>query len=275
LSGVSFSDLANTRGISAGTATVHYWDELGGASSVLLENPVGEQDTLIDLKSGGSAQPGSLIQVDREIMRVTEVKGPSQYEVVRGVLTTPATSHASDAVVYHLDRTTFVIPFAADFFGSPYSGSWAYSISLPNVRVAGLELFLTNAYGNGPAGELCLTQLEDYGIRTLSGGQYCLQVDGFLAVQESIAPPLVVDAPHAVRDIFAVLGTSADGPVQVQVKLNGSPLGTVTVPAGLTVSNSVSGFGLPALAAGAILSAGILSVGQTYPGADLTVVVRL
>ena len=275
LSGVSFSDLANTRRISAGTVTVHYWDELGSAPSVMLQTPVGLEDTLLELKSPGSAQPGSLIQVDREVMQVSKVKSSTLYDVVRGALTSPAAAHGVDAAVYPLDRKTLVIPFAPDFFGSPYSSNWAYPISLPNVRVAGLELFLTNAFGNGPAGELPLTHLENYGLRTLSGGQYCLQVDGFLAVQDSIAPPLVVDAPHAIQDIFAVLGTAADGPVQVQVKLNGDLLGTVTVPAGLTVSNSVPGFGLPGLAAGAILSAAIVSVGQIYPGADLTVVVRL
>ena len=35
--------------------------------------------------------------------------------------------------------------FAQDFFGSPASGSYAYPITIPDVRIAAAELFMTNS----------------------------------------------------------------------------------------------------------------------------------
>jgi hypothetical protein len=42
-----------------------------------------------------------------------------------------------------------------------------------------------------------------------------------------------------------------------------------------TISNDVSGQGLPPLAAGDQITLAVQSVGRTYPGADLTVIIRL
>lgn len=42
-----------------------------------------------------------------------------------------------------------------------------------------------------------------------------------------------------------------------------------------TISNDVSGRILPPLAAGDQITLAVQSVGQTYPGADLTVIIRL
>jgi hypothetical protein len=115
----------------------------------------------------------------------------------------------------------------------------------------------------------------DNGLRTLSGGQYSIQVDGFLAVDQSAAAALVTDAAHSVRDVFAVLGTSADQPVQLQVNVNGVSYCQLTIPIGLLVSNSVDGATLPPLVSGAQITLAVLAVGQTLPGADLTVLIRL
>ncbi len=104
-------------------------------------------------------------------------------------------------------------------------------------------MFVTNEKGNSPAAAICLTQSVDNGLRTLSGGQYSIQVDGFLAVDQSVAPALVVEAAHSVRDVFAVLGTAADAAVQLQVNVNGSRVLPADVSRrGMIVSNSVAGF---------------------------------
>jgi hypothetical protein len=115
----------------------------------------------------------------------------------------------------------------------------------------------------------------DQGLRTLSGGQYSIQVDGFLAVESSAAPALVVEAAHSVRDIFAVLGSVADADVNLRVDVDGSPYCSLTIPAGASTSAAVSGSVSGPLAVGAKVTLAVLAVGQTYPGANLTVLIRL
>jgi hypothetical protein len=84
-----------------------------------------------------------------------------------------------------------------------------------------------------------------------------------------------MDASHAVREIYAVLGTAADAAVQLQLNVNGNLYCPLTFAASASVSNSVAGKTLAPLAAGSQVTLAILSVGQTYPGADLTVLIRM
>jgi hypothetical protein len=276
LSGVSFTDLTNTRTISAATLTMYYWDELQGQPAIALASAVGTGDTLLSLSSAGSAQAGSFLQIELEVIRVEAVQNNgTQYSVTRAMHGSEAAAHAAQAVVYHLLNKTVIAPFPPDFFGTPYSGSWSYPILLPDARVASAGLFVTNQKGNSPGRGICLTHTVDCGLRTLSGGQYSIQVDGYLAVDQSVAPALLVEAPHAVRDVFAVLGKPADAAVELQLKVNDTPYCTLTFAVGMTVSDSADGNALPPLASGARVTLAVLSVGQTYPGADLTVLIRL
>jgi len=112
-------------------------------------------------------------------------------------------------------------------------------------------------------------------LRTLSGGQYSIQVSGFLAVDQSAAPALVIEAAHSVRDVFAILGTAADNVIQLQLNVNGSAYCQLSLAASAIVSDSVDGSTLPPLQPESQVTLSILSVGQTYPGADLTVLIRL
>ena len=276
LSGVSFTDLTNTRSISSATLTMYYWDELQGTPNLALANGVDGDAAVIDLNPATAAGVGSFVQVDREVMRVEEVlTGGSQYRVTRGVHGTAATSHDSGRPVYRLASRTVIASFPAGFFGSPYSGSWKDPIPMADVRIASAELFVTNAHGNSPVASIYLTNNDDNGLRTLSGGQYSIQVAGFLAVDESAAPPLLVEASHAVRDIYAILGTAADAQVSVRLKVDGTDYCTLTFAAGQFVSSSVDGLSLPPLASGAKITLGVVQVGHSYPGADLTVLIRL
>jgi hypothetical protein len=276
LSGISFTDLTNTRSISAATLTVYYWDELQGKSTITLAVTAAIDDVTIDLGSAGTFQAGDFVQIDNEVLHVEEVQNSGmRYQVTRGAHGSEATAHPNQTAVYHLASKTVIAPFPRDFFGSPYSGSWSYPISLPDSRVASAELFVTNTHGNSPASSIFLTHTVDKGLRTLSGGQYSVQAEGFLAVDQSIAPPIVIESPHAVRDVFAVLGREADAEVQVQVNVNGMAYCTVTFAPGASVSNTVNGSDLAPLPAGAQVTVSVLSVGQTYPGSDLTVLIRL
>jgi hypothetical protein len=177
--------------------------------------------------------------------------------------------------LFHLLKRTSIAPFPQDFFGSAYSGSWSHSVSLPQARICCAELFVTNRQGNSKAGYISLTNTADLGLRTLSGGQYTIQVDGFLAVDHDATPPLVIERSNVVRDIFAVLGKPADGPVNLELRLDDTFYCALNFVPGSTASNSVNGAFLPPLSAGSRVDTAITAVGAAYPGADLTVVIRL
>ena len=276
LSGVSFTDLTNTTTISAATLTMHYWDELRGRPSLTLAQAVGVGDTTLALSAAGDATAGSFVQIDAEVVRVDAVANSgTQYQVTRGMHTSPAAAHAAQAAIYGLQDKTAIAAFPPDFFGSPYSGSWSEAVTLPDARVASAEMFVTNARGNSPVRSICLTSAVDGGLRTLSGGQYSIQVDGYLAVEDAVAPPLVVEAAHSVRDVFAVLGSVADAEVRLRVDLNGLAYCTLSIPAGTTTSAAADGNDTGPLPSGAKVTLAVLAVGQTYPGADLTVLIRL
>jgi len=216
------------------------------------------------------------VQAGAEVMRVDAVQdNGTQYQVTRGMHGTTAAAYGAQTRVYGLAKKTVIAPFPAGFFGSPYSASWMYPIPMPDVRVASAELFVTNDIGNSATSSICVTNNDDCGLRTLSGGQYTIQVDGYLAVEDPVAPAVVVDASHAVRDIFAVLGQAADAPVQLQVNVNGAAYGTLAFTTGMIVSNVIGGLTVPPLTAGAQVTVSVQSVGQVNPGANLTVLIRL
>jgi hypothetical protein len=129
--------------------------------------------------------------------------------------------------------------------------------------------------GNSSTTGICLTHNDESGLRTLSGWQYSIQVDGFLAVEQSVAPAIVVEAAHSVRDVFAILGSAADAQVQVQVNVNGALYCTLTFAPGTIASNSIFGSTLRPLQVMDQVTVAVLSVGQVYPGANLTVLIRL
>ena len=76
-----------------------------------------------------------------------------------------------------------------------------------------------------PTGTVAVTQTIDGGLRTLSGGQYSIEVDGFLAIENGAAPDVMIEATHSVRDIYAVVREApadSTGPTNspIQIRLN-------------------------------------------------------
>jgi hypothetical protein len=280
VSGIGFTSLDNTRTISAGTLTLAYWDELSGPSSVALTATVGTGDATVNLSVAISAQVGDLIQIDSEILAVSAAaSNATSVSVTRGAEGTSAAVHATQSLVYFLIKKTFVMPFARDFMGSPASGSYAYPVSMPDARIAAAELFMTNSQGNSNVARLPFTSTTDLGLRTLSGGQLSIQLEGPLAIQTNAAPPLIMDTAHAVRDVYAVLGEPPTGaPVTVQITKNGQSYCQLTIPVNATVSNTVDGFALGPLQSQAQIGVDITAVTQSAgvaPGSDLTVMIRL
>src|SRR5207244_6018399 len=98
LAGVGFTDLTNTRTISAATLTLFFWDELRSPSTESLANVVEAGDTTIALNSAGTAEAGDMIQIESEVLEVVQVQnGGLTYEVTRG-------SHGSTAAARSEER---------------------------------------------------------------------------------------------------------------------------------------------------------------------------
>jgi hypothetical protein len=280
VAGIGFGSLDNVRTISAGTLTLAYWDELNPAPLILLSVAIGASDTVLTLAAATSVRAGDLIQIEAEIMVAQQsVNNGTSVQVTRGSHGSSVTNHSAQRALYFLVKKTFIMAFAHDFFGSPASGSYAFPVAIPDVRIAAAELFVTNTRGNSTVATQSFTNTTDLGLRTLSGGQLSIQVEGPLAIQTNAAPPLLVESPHAVRDVYAVVQEPPAGaPIAVQVTQNGQPYCQLTIPIGATVSNVVDGFAVGALLSKGQIGLDILSVIETadaQPGSDLTVTIRL
>jgi hypothetical protein len=276
LVGIGFEDGKNTRTVSAGTLTLLYWNELLELPLIGLGEAVDEESAWITVAGAHGITAGDVIQVDSEVMSVLSVDD-GLLEVERGAFVCSAEEHAAGAPVYRLARRTYVVPFARDFFGSPASGSHSFPITIPDVRIAAAELYLTNERGDGPVGRKSFMHLSQSGIRTLSGGQFSMQVEGVIALQRDATPSLMVEDTHAVRDVFAVLRQKAAGDVTVRVRQDSDTYCELTIPMGAGRA-SVSGFELGPLRAKAELSLDVIRVPQwpdAFPGADLTVTLRM
>jgi hypothetical protein len=148
LSGVGFATLANTETIEAGTLGLFFWEELNSPTTYSLIGDITSTQTTVDLSAAGPAVVGNFVQVDSEILEVTDVASEgTQYEVIRGAFGGTAAEHGEGTLVYHLRRLIVMVPFVRGFFGSPASDAFRYSVFLPNVRIGAAELYMTNAVG--------------------------------------------------------------------------------------------------------------------------------
>ena len=282
LAGVAFATLENTRSVLAGTLTLHYWSELSAPQALSLASGVDDTTEEITTSAPLTGAVGTLVQVGSELVQIVEVNGVTA-TVVRGVQNSAAVAHDPGVSLFPLEQKSFVVPFSRGFFGSPASGSFSFPIFLPDVRVSAADLFMTNARGNGETGKASFTGFLNGGLRTLSGGQISIQVEGHLAIQTGAAPELVIEEGHSVRDIFATVRQAPVGAdIELRLNLNGVEYCSLVIPAtppGTTITlDPVNGFNLRPLEAMDRLSLDIVSVGQTTttaPGRDLTVTIRL
>jgi hypothetical protein len=279
VAGISFPTLDNTRTITAASLTIHYWDELNSPSTARLLSAVTDSDGEIRLQGLPVLEEGALLQLEREIVKILRRVADGRYAVTRGDRGTTAQPHPADTTAYLLQRRTVVLPFVRSFFGTPASGSYSFPVYLPNARVAAAEMIMTNARGASETSPVAVTHTIDQGLRTLSGGQIVLQVDGFLAIQSGAIPPFIVESSYAVGAIRAfVREAPAATPLLVRVKRNGATYADLTIDPGQTQSIEVSGFGKPPLLPGTVLDLDIVSAGglnDGSPGRDLTVILAL
>jgi hypothetical protein len=276
---VGFATFDNTRSVAAGTLTLRYWDELLSPCELFLSGLVEEAATTVTV-SAASVVAGQYLQIGEEILRVDAVAaGGTTLQVTRGSHGSTATEHAAGEPVYGLQERTEIVPFSRDFFGSPASGSYNYTVNLSHARVAAADLFVTNQRGDSPVDQRHFTATAEFGLRTMLGGQLSLQVEGPLSIEDDATPPLVIEDYLAMQDIYAVVQEApTEIPVELRLRQDSDVICTLTIPVNATTSNVVDGFGLAPLRAGSLLHLDIVSVGQTVtstPGADLTVTVRL
>ncbi len=282
ISQVGFADLTNTSSITSGTLELFYWNELLSPSSFQLSSPVDGSSGSISLVSVGQPSVGQIIQIGAELMTVLSVNtGTNQYQVARGSLGSPASLHSAGDSIFHLQSSTLIVPFGLNFFENRASLNFLHTVDLPDVRVCGAQFFVTNAFGDSQATQQSYLALTEMGLRTLSGGQFSLQLSGTVATQQNAAPPLFIQATHAVRDIRASLNQPASGfSIAVDVLQNGVVYGSVAISSANTISNVLDGVSLPPLTEGATLSLNITLnaianfQGSLNPGRDLTVTIR-
>ena len=237
-------------------------------------------DTTVTLNVASTAQLDDFIQIDAEIFQVDSVQsGGLKLTITRGAHRSVAAAHAAGAVVYLLERKTVIVAFLSAFFASPASADYTYSIFLPDVRVVAAEFYVRNMFGTSPVLHVPYSATTDGGLRTLSGGQIALQVDGYLAVQTDATPPFIMDEAHVPHDILATVREApVGGVVTLVVRQDSAAYSTLTIADGDLVSNTVTGLGMPALGVGAQVHLDVINVpgaANTLPGRDLTVTIRL
>jgi hypothetical protein len=275
--GIGFSVLENTQTISTGTFQLYFRNELAGPSEFTLSTAINDTDATITLNKAGPALPGDLVQIDAEILKVTDVQhGGIDYVVERGQYLSTATTHAGVAAVIHLQTKTLTVPFESSFFGTVPGGAWTHSEWIPNIRLACADLWLTNRFGQSPIGTTNYSALADGGLRTMRGGQFNFQVEGLLAILDDAVPLVSVQDTLSVRDIYAAVKEAPSGAaIQLRIRQDGVELGILSIGDGQVVSTAVNGAELPVLQAGSNLRLDVVTVGTGFPGRDLTVTIRV
>jgi hypothetical protein len=283
LSQVGFTDLTNIASVASGTLTVFVWNELLTPSIYVLAAPLDAASTTVSLTIAGTPYAGQLVQVGAELMTVLSTNaGTNVYGVARGSAGSSSSTHNAGDSVLHLQATTVIAPFGHNFFANRASVNFLHTFGLPDVRVCAAQFFVTNAFGDSQAFTQCYTTALDGGLRTLSGGQFCIQVSGSLAMQQNAAPPLLIEASHAVRDIRASVNQAPTGfGISISLFQNGILYCSLNIPTASNTSGVLDGVQLPPFLAGASITMSLtLTVvpgftGSISPGRDLTVTIRL
>ncbi len=112
-----------------------------------------------------------------------------------------------------------------------------------------------------------------------TGGQYSIEVQGYLAIETNAAPPLIVDTTQSVRDVTAYVNEAPEGGAVTMDLMQGSSLWcSLKIEAGKVASATTDGSALAQLKEGSRLSLNITAVpggGSAAPGRDLTVTIRV
>lgn len=283
LSEIGFSSDDNVASVSSGTLNLYYWSELTG-TNMSLQSSIDNVSSAISFSSALDLTGTRFFQVGTEILYVLiQIANQSNsYYVLRGQLGSSVTSQPAGVPVVPLVNGKLVVPFATDFFQNRASVNVIHSFNLPDVRVAAAEFFVTNGFGSSQATTTCFTGSDSGGLRTLSGGQFSLQISGYVGSIQNATPPLLVETAHAIRDVRATLGQPSVGyDTRINVFQDQILLCSLAIPAGATSSNLIDGSQLAALRKEALLTANISqsltaqASANAKPAKDLTTTIRM
>ncbi len=278
---LSFATLENLSSVFVAQLGLLYWDELEAPTPLSLAQTLAEPASQVTL--AGLSQPlseGSLLQVEEEIFEITgPPSAPGIYPVARARFGTAAADHAAALPVFVLSRWETTMSFAPGFFNSDSALGFRHHVRLPNVRISAADMVLFNRLGPSPRAEASYTAFNNFGLRSLPGGQIINSIQGYLAIEAAAGNTYVLDRKTVVRDVFAYAQEPPTGaPVEIMVRVNGAPYCELVIPAGNFASNTFNAFNLPALLPGARITADILNVpsaAQGLPGKDLNIVLQL
>jgi hypothetical protein len=134
-----------------------------------------------------------------------------------------------------------------------------------NDRLRRIASIITTTGANGAAG-------------SSGAGQITLSVAGILAIESDVAPPFSLGQSTSFSQAVLLLKQPPIGsPVSVQLFVNGKPWGAAITTSSTSASIDVSGAGpIPAnqLLRLDITAVGALLTGVSFPGSDLTVILR-
>lgn len=171
----------------------------------------------------------------------------------------------------------------------PELGSFAEARRLINDRLQRIESFITTG-GGGVTAEWVTAQIAALTARVeskiaaavkatpaadpvaVTGGQVVLSIPGTLAIESNAAALLAYREARKVSEVELLVKQAPLGAdVDVRVLVDGATMTTVKLLAGQTAVKSAASF---AIAAGKPVRIDITNVGTTFPGADLSVILR-
>jgi len=273
----SFTDLSAARTIRAAKFTVWAWDETAPVTAQ-LSGGIDADDTSLGTDDLSGFTEGDYCVLDSEIVRVFDFVG-STAMIDRAQLESSAATHSSGATLIRLAPHVFSFSFPEGFFlltGAGGPGDWTSWQVFRAMRVCAALCSVVNAVGESPVAIAHYTDTADQGLRTLSGGQVDVQVQGVLGVVSEAAPPTYLAQTSSVLDIQAFVKQAPTGAaITVDVTLGPLGVGTLTIAAGETESDVIDGRGFPPILTTHPITIDITQVGSTFPGEELVVRIRL
>ncbi len=283
LSEVGFADTKNVGSVASGTLSVYFIDELEGPSTYALSATLDSSSATLFLNQASTELAGAMVQIGTELLSILSVNiSAKSCNVLRGILNSAVTAHAVNESLWVVQRSVTIVPFAPNFFENRASINYLHSFLLPDARVVASEFFVSNSFGDSQIQQQCYTAVPSRGLRTLSGGQFALQMSGSITTQTNAGPPLIVQADHAIRDVRADLGRAAQGyVVNVELLEAGQSYCSLQIPPSDVSSEILDGVDLPVLRKLSALSMNVSLQtvegfqGTPVPPRDLTVTIRL
>ena len=169
-----------------------------GQPLTVLASGIGATDLALNLSVAAAPAVGSYLQVEEEVLRVEEVliewdATPSYPWCTRNyamrITATSSIDLSSPETEPRLRRSreTFSEALTAG------AGLTRSRCRMSEWRAPSCSSLTQSETVRSAASILPTMTIK--GLRTLSGGQYSIQVDGYLAVDQSAAPALIVEAP--------------------------------------------------------------------------------